>query len=437
MTDRPRGALLSWALVGVLAAVGTYFVLRAWRGLPDDANPSRGDFEHFYHAARAAAAGEDIYQSHSKGYIYPPLLATVLRPLAVLDLRPAQMVWAGVNLLTLAGIVLLTLRECRRRLGMPGDRLTLVVVTALTVAIGFEPLRQEIEEGQTDTLVCLGMVLAMVWVERWPVLTGLALGFAANIKYQALIVLPYLLIRRRFVAAISTALGVLGFALVPAIVLGWEKNLDGLARSVAGVARLLGIRETGDGLGRAVPTHDIRWEKSVSITSGLAKMLGPDVSDAFAFAGAGAAGLMILGVLWGVRAVGTRHLIKTPRGGPMLDLLPHWGGLLLAVLMFSPQTTVRHMMLALPAFVIAAWLVVRDRDASQRLPLGPRGPVLVGVVVFVLGITMPPGNVPMFKPALDAWRTLGGSGWCLAVFAVGLMWSGRLQGPAARADHAG
>jgi len=425
--DRPRGAVLSWVLVGVLAAVSAYFVLRAWRGLPDDVNPNRGDFEHFYFAARAVAEGEDIYQSHTRGYIYPPLLATILRPLATLDLRPAQMVWAVINLLTLASIVMLTLRECRRRLGMPGNRLTLVVVTALAVAIGFEPLRQEIEEGQTDTLVCLGMVLAMVWVERWPILAGLALGFAANIKYQALVVLPYLIIRRRFTAAISTAVGVVGVALAPSLVLGWDRNLDGLARSVAGVARLLGIRESGDVVGRAVATHDIRWEKSVSITSGMAKMLGPDVSDAFAFAGAGAVGLVIVGVLWGVRVVGTRHLTRETGRGRMNDLLPHWCGLLLAVLMFSPQTTVRHMMLALPAFVVAAWLMVRDKDAVRALPLGPRGPVLFGAAVFVLGITLPPGNVPTFKPALDAWRTLGGSGWCLAVLAVGLMWSGRTE----------
>lgn len=427
-TPAPRTPMLTWALVLALVAVGGYFVLRAWRGLPDETNPSRGDFEHFYYAAKAAAAGEDIYQSHTKGYIYPPLLATLLRPLAPFDLRPAQMVWAASNLAIYAAIVLLTLRELRKRLGMPTDPLTLAAVTTLGVAIGFEPLRQEIEEGQTDTLVCFGMFLAMVWLERLPVLAGLALGFAANIKYQALIVLPYLLVRRRFTAALSTAIGVVAFALLPALVIGWSKNLDGLARSAAGVARLLGARDLS---GPAVATHDIRWEKSISITSGFAKMFGPDVSDKWAFAAAGLVGLGILGILWGAGAVCVRHLAgrKQDASQPEPDLLPHWCGLMLAVLIFSPQTTIRHAMLALPAYLVAAWLIVRDRHAVARTPLGPRGPILIGTAAFVLGILLPPGNVEAFKPALDAWRTIGGSGWVMAVLAVCLMWSARPPEP--------
>jgi hypothetical protein len=418
--DRFRAVVLPWIILGVLTGVTAYLAFRSYRGLPDTANPAKGDFEHFYHAARAMMLGEDIYASHTRGYIYPPLLAMLLRPLAGLDLRPAQLAWAGVNLAMVGGTVWLALRVAVTRLEIAADRLTLSAVACVGVLIGFEPLRQEIEEGQTDTIVALALVGALAALDRRPLLAGVLIGLGANIKYQALVVVPYLLLRRRWAAAGSALASVAAFALVPAVVVGWERNLRYLSTAFGGVAKLLGMTPAGE----IVKTHDIRWEKSISVTSGLAKSLGPGVPDTIILGLAVGVAMIVLGL---AMAIYTRRgmplfagrAAETDASGVAFRVVPfEWAGLLVAVLAFSPQTLVRHMYILLPMFIWTAALLL-----VPRLGVG-RGVILLGVLTLLGGMLLPPGNVEAFKPALAWWRNLGGTGWCLLALFLATLWTG-------------
>jgi hypothetical protein len=417
--DRFRANILPWIFLAILGGITAYLAFRSYRGLPDAANPAKGDFEHFYHAARAMMLGEDIYASHTGGYIYPPLLAMLLRPLAGLELRSAQLAWAGVNLALVAATVWLALRLAMTRLAIPADKLTLAAVACVGVLIGFEPLRQEIEEGQTDTIVAFALLGSLASLDRRPWLAGVLIGLGANIKYQALIVVPYLLLRRRWAAAASALASTALFALIPAIVLGWNRNLDALSTAFGGVAKLLGMTPAGE----IVKTHDIRWEKSISATSGLAKTLGPGVPDTIILGLAVGVALIILGLamtLYARRGVPlfARTATTDASGLPRRVVPFEWAGLLVAVLAFSPQTLVRHMYILLPMFIwIAALLLVPRRGV-------PRLPILLGTLLFLAGMLLPPGSVESFKPALDAWRSLGGTGWCLLILYLAVLWNG-------------
>lgn len=419
--DGFRAKVLPWVLGAVVAGCGAYFAMRSYRGLPTAANPGKGDFEHFYYAARAMMLGEDVYASHTRGYIYPPLLAMLLRPLAGIGaLRTAQLAWAGLNLAMTAATVVIALRVAVRRLGVPWEKLTLLGVSAVGLVLAFEPVRQEMEEGQTDTVVGLCLALALLFLDRKPLLAGAMIGLGANVKYQALVVLPYLLLRRRWAAAASTAASTAGFALVPAIVVGWRRNLEYLATASGGLAKLLGAAPSGP----VVATHDIRWEKSISITSGLAKTLGPGVSDAAVLAIAGGVAAVTAGVAWWMYARRGVPLLAG-RGGAAEDQAVHrgaavveWSGLLTAVLVFSPQTLIRHLYLLLPVMVWAAAMLLVPRKGVGR------GVLLVGVLVMVGGMLLPPGNVKSFEPALSAWRSVGGTGWCVLAMFLAMVWTG-------------
>jgi hypothetical protein len=422
--DRFRARVLPWLLAMVIAALFAYFAFRSYRGLPTLANPGKGDFEHFYYAARAMMLGEDIYASHTRGYIYPPLLAMMLRPLAGLELRPAQLAWAGLNLAMVAATVILALRVAVRRLGVPRERLTVLGVTAVGLVLAFEPVRQEIEEGQTDTIVALCLIGALASLDRRPWLAGVLIGLGANVKYQALVVLPYLLIRRRWTAAGATAASTAVFALVPAIVVGWRTNLEYLRVAFGGVAKLLGVPP--DPTAVIVKTHDIRWEKSISITSGLAKTLGVDTPDRVVLALAGAVALLTLAAAWwiykrrggGVPLFAGRFGAAEARGVPSRVVPLEWAGLLVAVLAFGPQTLIRHMYILLPMFVWAAAILLVPRRGVARTALA------AGVMLLIAGMLLPPGNVKSFEPALNAWRSLGGTGWCLVLMYLSLLWTG-------------
>lgn len=430
--DRFRARVLPLVLMAVIAGCFAYFALRMVRGLPSDADPYKGDFEHFYHAAAAMAGGQDIYASHTRGYIYPPLVAMLLIPLGMIeDTWTAQAIYGAINLLLVAVTLAMGWRAVRTRLGLPADRLTALAVTAVGLVFCFEPVRQEIEEGQTDTLVAVSLAASLLALDRRPWLAGLLIGFAGNVKYQSLVVLPYLLLRRRWAAAAGSVAGLAFFALVPAVVVGWRTNMEYLAVAFRGVGKLFGLSASG----AAVATHDIRWEKSVSITSGFAKTLGPDVSDTLVIGLAGVAALSVLACAWLIyRLRGTAMLagrggdadLAGPRRGVVLI---EWAGLAVAVLAFSPQTTVRHMYIALPVFMIAAALLLVPRVGVARWPLA------VGVAVAIAGMLLPPGNVESVKPMLDQWRQIGGSSWCLVLMFLTLLLVG-LETERARAAGA-
>lgn len=419
-------------LMVVLAGCFAYFALRMVRGLPTDADPYKGDFEHFYHAAAAMAGGQDIYASHTKGYIYPPLVALLLIPLGLIeDPWTAQAIYGGINLTLVAVTLGMAWRAVRTRLGLPGDRLTAIAVITVGLAFCFEPVRQEIEEGQTDTLVAASLAAAFLSLDRRPWLAGLLVGFAGNVKYQSLVVLPYLLLRRRWAAAAGSVAGLVFFALVSAVVVGWRTNLEYLAVAFRGVGKLFGLSAPGE----AVATHDIRWEKSVSITSGIAKTLGPQVSDMLVMGLTGVAALGVLAAAWLIFRVRATALL-VGRGGETERsparrgvVLLEWGGLAVAVLAFSPQTTVRHMYIALPVFMTAAALLLVPRVGVARWPLA------AGVVVAIAGMLLPPGNVESVKPMLDQWRQIGGSSWCLVLMFLAMLWVG-LETERARAAGA-
>lgn len=419
--DGFRARVLPWVMAAVIAACGAYFVLRSIRGLPTAANPGKGDFEHFYYAARAMMLGEDVYASHTRGYIYPPLLAMLLRPLAGIgELRTAQLAWAGANLVMVAATVLVALRIAVQRLAIPREKLTMLGVAALGLVLAFEPVRQEMEEGQTDTVVGLCLVLALAALDKKPLLAGVLIGLGANVKYQALVVLPYLLLRRRWAAAGSTAVSTVGFALIPAIVVGWGRNLDYLSVAFGGVAKLLGVTPAGP----VVTTHDIRWEKSISITSGLAKTLGSGVSDTAVLGMAGLIAALVAGAAWWMYSRRGLPLLAG-RGGAWEERAPgrgvvlvEWSGLLVAVLAFSPQTLIRHLYLLVPVMVwVAALLLVPRRGVGRAV-------MLAGVLAMVGGMLLPPGNVKSFEPALAAWRSIGGTGWCVVAMFLAMVWTG-------------
>jgi hypothetical protein len=391
-------------------------VVIGYMGVRAGALDRAGDFHCFYEAARSARLGQDIYASGYGGYIYPPLLAWALQPLSLLDRASATVVW---NLLTLALMPTaagLAAFEVARRLRVSAIATASWGAAGFGVLVVIDKLRRELVEGNSDLVVILTSVLALRWLPRHPWLAGLALGLAINIKYLPVVFLPYLIVRGRFQALAGTIVGVVLFAFLPAVSFGWNTNLEYLQVAFRGLMTLGGA-DAGHAV--AANIHPLAWDDSVSIPSALARTGLPGAASIGTALAAGVA----LAIAWAIyRARGVPMLIG--RWGPAEDsperagvVAVEWAMLLAGALAFSPQTTPRHMNMALLLCVLAGTLFIHARSPGRWV-------ALAGSAVFLAALIFPPRwNEPLLR-LLVAWRKTGGMSLGLLAMLFCVQWVG-------------
>lgn len=433
-----------WTRIALVAFFGVllFFAFSAAKRFATD-EKYLGDFVHFHEAARAVRNGTDLYESGTRGYIYPPLFAVLTSPMALVSRQAAGAVWSCVNFVMIAGTIVMLAREVLVRFGMSSENgaistekqslvggtgarefgasseigfgtlvtrpTQLAALVAVTCAMGLllnvDKVRAVLSLGQTDALVLLLVTLALCVQRRLPIASGICLGLAFNIKYQAVIFLPYLLVRRRWKEAGAMSASALAGLLSGALVFGWERNLQYLSRAFAGLMEMAGAKAVARD---SADIHSITWERSVSLVSAaarLAERIGqPLVTPVGVLIAAG----IVVGVGWWI-LVRNGSAMFAGRGGEREvrenagTALLEWAGLIAGVLVFSPQTTSRHMYLLTFATVMAGVVMLLTRHTRSRWML------IGGIAMFWLGLTMPPGK--QFPEALTAWRAIGGASW--------------------------
>ena len=213
----------------VLAATtlvsGLYFARRS--GTNPDAYSN--DFNVYYHAAREVIGGRDPYQ-HSLGdwtpYIYPPLLAELIVPLAFLPLPVAAYVWflIGATSIVAATWMASGLANRSEETAALEHRPTKsatsrAAIAACAVIIVLRFVLDTFNLGQVNALVA-GLAVAHVYLyaRDRKALSAIALVIAVSIKLTPALFLVYHLARLRlkFVLACSALLvGVTAMSLLP------------------------------------------------------------------------------------------------------------------------------------------------------------------------------------------------------------------------------
>ncbi len=383
-----------------------------------------GDFEHFYYAADAVRHGLDPYAAHTRGYIYPPLIAFLGQPVAALGYDRAAGVMLVVNVAVTLLATALAAVEFLRRFGAPRrDPAAVAAIVLLGLLLDVDKVKGEWQMWQTDVWMLLLFVLGLRWVDRRPAWAGVALGIGANIKYLPMLLLPYLLVRRRWTAAASLVASSVAFALLPAVSTGWAANGRNWTTALHGLTGMAG----GGGGNERAEVHGVADSLSCSVTSALARAAGP--TWAFPLAGAVAVaafgGAWLAYRRWGVPMFGRRTVIQD-RAVTAVE----WPVLVAVLLAFSPQTNTRHLFDAVLLTTAATVLLLAPASGVRR------GPLVVGVAVLVLGFTLPLGHrtVQGFWSPTIAWLRMGGPCWCLLVAAGGLLWTGLAQARSANAD---
>ena len=142
----------------------------------------------------------------------------------------------------------------------------------LAVVADVDKVHNELQMFQTNALQLALFALSLYWLDRRPRWAGVPLGMILNIKYLSLATVPWLLLRRRWATAASTLASGLAFALLPAVVCGWKKNLHYLSVAYGGLATMVGAGQGTAGATEQANVEDITNFLSCSLTSAMARM---------------------------------------------------------------------------------------------------------------------------------------------------------------------
>jgi hypothetical protein len=278
----------------------------------------------------------------SASAIYPPLLALLLSPLALLRRQTAVLVWQAVNVAMLYGVYVEWRRIYRTMRPVPAPG-WLVVATAVAIGV---PVVMAMQSAHMGVLILYTTILGFSFAlcgddpaEWWA--AGIVLAIPAAIHLSPAIagftVVLMFLARDRKRGMILAASFVTGLALwlfvVPSLVLGWGRNLQ-LLKTFAEGATVLASK----------------WSLALGAICILA--------------------ILLL----------ARRLI---REGSALELTVIFGLACAAALFYAPAAWPRQFTLALP-FVGATPLLLLDRGrpaAARLLALGCAAAVVLQALV--------------------------------------------------------
>ncbi len=380
-----------------------------------------GDFVHFYHAAQAILNNQNIYASGTGGYIYPPFFAFLISPLAKLSLPMACGLWQWVNLILLLTVLYFCLRSLTKLFQVQASLWQLLSVCALALLFSYQELVHEFRWNQTDLLILTGITLGFYWLKDKPVLAGLCLGIIANIKYQPLFFLPFLLLRGRWRNSLGFCLGLALTTLAPVILLGWELNGLYLITAAKGMAHPPGAAPSPDLSSAHMPT--IMWVRNITVTNGLLRIFQahhwPLIWTLIPIAFLGLALILVIWVIY------RKHHIplfwRFPwqlQNANLENAIIHveYLTLLASIFIFSPQGLVRHLLLLLPLNIFAALVLLLPRSRLTRWPM------FVGILIIQLGKLY--GAISPITA--ENWRFIGGPGWTLLSFIPFFCYNGLL-----------
>ena len=380
------------------------------------------DFAPIYHAAQAMATGHNIYSATAGLYIYPPFLAFIFQPLALLPEHAAAIVWVILSALLITLAALIAAKEITQRWAPERrmDQSFVWLTAAIPILLAGEKIHADFRLGQTDCLMILGFACVLHWMDSKPWLAGLAVGITANMKYLSLICVPYFVIKRNYRAAIAAIVSSVFLMIIPALEVGFKEAARFAASAIGALVKMADLAPHHAVHGIKIPRTS--WERSVSITSMIMR-----ATRMHGFPDWIAAMLVLLALVAIVSAI-----ILLPRRFGVILFRPQtsaplpvsiavptleWAAIIVLALVFSPQTTARHMVLLLLVYVVSVGVLFVQRQHPNRLVL------ISAMVITSLGLSFPPRRLGI-NEALWAWRAIAGVSWCAVFLLLVTLWYG-------------
>lgn len=327
----PPGGVTAWfrlrrAATVVAAAVVLIFLFQALRRAH---RPDGNDFTSYLLSARALLEGTDPYATGSRfSYLYPLTLAFFLLPLLAVPYSLAVVVWFALNVLAIADIVRLSLRAA----GVSSATAGSWGAAAAVLAAWVEPIQNDLLNGQVNIIV-VALVLRFLCAEISGTTRAgpIALGAAIALKIVPVVLLGFLVVRRRFRAAALAALCAVSLMALPALLFYGGEAGELYARYFRTV--LVGNVE-----------HPLEFPATFSIAGAVTRWITPSIERLQLNLFSAAA---VFAVVLAADAIASRAR------HPARDFLMGCA-YLLAVLLAIPVSEIHHFMLAMPAALVLA-----------------------------------------------------------------------------------
>ncbi|WP_432421406.1 mannosyltransferase [Nocardia carnea] len=251
-------------------------------------------------------------------FTYPPFAAVVFFPLHFLPFTVVAVLWLFAIVAALYWVVRIAFELLLGPEALTEPRWRTATVAWTAVGLWFEPVRTTIDYGQVNVFLMLGVMLAVRSTRWW--ISGTLVGMVAGIKLTPAISGLYFLARRRWLAAVWSAV-VFGLTVGGSFLLNPEET-----RRYFGT--LLGDAD------RIGPVGSV-WNQS--LRGALSRLLGSDVGTGPWWI----AGVLVMAVLgwFAWRALRRDDLLGTALIVQLFGLLispiswsHHWGWLLPTVL---------------------------------------------------------------------------------------------------------
>lgn len=221
-----------WRTSGTVL-LGVVIVLLGWQAATRSV-----DFPVYYRAAIDILAGRfDVYPPAladgsfpPHGFRYAPAIAFLMAPIALVPVEMAALALFVVKLGALAYMS----RAIARRCGRAGDAWTIGVL-AFVVCAGYAA--EEMRYGNIQLLCVAGLVFAFdEALKKRTAAPAVTLALTIAAKLAPLILIPLLALRRAWLACVVCLTLLVGIALAPAALVGWNDNV-GLLQHFAAYAR--------------------------------------------------------------------------------------------------------------------------------------------------------------------------------------------------------
>ena len=386
----------------------------------------------------------DIYTGTGGMYIYSPFLAFIFQPLAVLPERAAANVWLVLSAtIIVAGSIIAARKvsESWRLSPKKNDSSVSWVISATALLLSCAKIRSDFYLGQTDCLIIIGLAGVLWWMDRQPLLAGLAAGATANVKYLALIFVPYFLIKRNYRAAIAAIVSFLFFFALPVVEVGLRSikiyaiNATAVLTKVVGGTELMNLAAAGRSQKPVV--NSAAWSNSVSLTSSVVRFTrSHEISDFIAVTlivvlfAAVITSIVLIGRQSGVDLLKPTTARTTSKHGDAASI--EWAALIVLALVFSPQTTSRHMIMLILVYTVGMGIFFAQRRTSLRILL------IVLMVATALALSLPFRETG-FHPWLITLKSMGVASWCALLLILLMAWVGNraISEPATTAEPTG
>ena len=207
------------------------------------------DFTAYYFAGKSLNNGLSPYDNHvntrwdlwdgvnmfkHSRFLYPPLIANLFQPLAALPYINAKYIWNFFNLFCylLCFILMIKIFHFNK------DFIKVLIAGILT--FNFFPFIALLERGQIDCITFLLLLMGLMLLvkgNKYHFASGFLMGITSLFKLYSLLLLPFLLIRKKFVVVYGYISGVLLIIILTLLISGFDSSYNYLTKEAVRISQ--------------------------------------------------------------------------------------------------------------------------------------------------------------------------------------------------------